>query len=345
MTIFFDAPVDPDALTTFVREVPVGSTLELSQAFPSRQVDDNVVDFAEIVKTNRTARYRSFDGRIHVSSRNSGSDTRVPLIPLSSSLNMGEYERLQLQFAKTGGTRTEALANAIYNDGEQLTREVQNRLEQAWGDTLADGKLTINEGGFQGEADFGVPANQLVTAGTAWTDTTNAKVLTDLLAWSDAQNANGNGRPSRMKMSLRLQRLVQRNKEAIDAAYGATEGRTRVRLPDLQDLLSSEGLPTLDTPYDGQVDVDGVATRVVPDDKVIFLPQDLGDLGYTAWGITATALELVNSNQSNLAFEDAAGVVGVVIKDGPPFRQYTFVDAVAMPILEDARRLMVADVF
>lgn len=344
MAIFFDAPVEPDALTMFVREVPVDSTLELSQAFPPRNVDDNEVDFAEVTKTNRTARYRSPDGRIHVSSRNAGSNSKVPLLPLSSSLNKGEYERLQIQFARTGGTRTEALTNAIYNDGEQLTREVQNRLEQAWGDVLTDGKLTINEGGFQGEADFGVPANQLVTAGTAWTDTTNATVLTDLLTWSDAQNANGNGRPARMKMSLRLQRLMQRNKEVIDAAYGATEGRTRVKLTDLQDLLSSEGLPALDTPYDGQVDVDGVTTPVIANDKVIFLPQNLGDLGYTAWGVTATALELVNSNQSDLAFEDAAGIVGVVIKEGPPFREYTFVDACAMPILTDARRLMVADV-
>ena len=30
---------------------------------------------------------------------------------------------------------------------------MQNRWEQAWGDVLTDGKLTINENGFQGEAD------------------------------------------------------------------------------------------------------------------------------------------------------------------------------------------------
>lgn len=344
MAIFFDAPVEPDALTTFVREVPVGSTLALSQMFPSRNVSGNEVDFAEIIKTNRTARYRSFDGRIHVSARNSGSDSRVKLIPLSSSLSVGEYERLQLEFARTGGTRTEALAQAIYNDGEQLTREVQNRLEQAWGDVLSDGKLTVNEGGYAGEADFGVPANQIVSTGTVWSDKTNATVLTDLLAWSDAQNSNGNGRPARMKTSLKVQRLMQQNKEVIDAVYGSTQGRTRVNQDELNGLLSSEGLPALEPSYDGQVDVDGTTTRVVAEDKVIFLPQNVADLGYTAWGVTATALELVNSNQSDLAFEDAAGIVGVVIKDGPPFRQFTYVDAIAMPILANAKLLMVADV-
>jgi hypothetical protein len=36
--------------------------------------------------------------------------------------------------------------------------------------------------------------------------------------------------------------------------------------------------------------------------------------------------------------------VGVVVKEGPPFRQFTFVDAVAMPVLNNPKLLMVADV-
>jgi len=150
MVIFFDAAVDPDQLTTTVRETPTPSILSLLSAFPVEFEDDNKVDFAEIVRTNRTARYRSFDGRVHVSRRDAGSEKRVNLLPLSSSLAMGELERLQLEFARTGGTRTEALANAIYNDAQNLTREVLNRLEQAWGDVLTDGKLTIDENGFAG---------------------------------------------------------------------------------------------------------------------------------------------------------------------------------------------------
>jgi hypothetical protein len=77
MAIFFDAPVEPDALTSFVREVPIPSGLTLSTLFPRRDLDTNTVDFAEIVRTNRTARYRSWDGRIHVSERDTGSEKRV----------------------------------------------------------------------------------------------------------------------------------------------------------------------------------------------------------------------------------------------------------------------------
>jgi hypothetical protein len=343
MAIFFDAPVEPDALTEFVREVPIPSDLRLLAEAGERTENDNTVDWAEITRTNRTARYRSYDGRIHVSERDTGSDRRVKLIPLSSSLNMGEYERLQLQFARTGGTRQEALANAIYNDGQILAREVQARLEQAIGDVLTDGRLTISENGFAGEADFGVPANQLVAPAVLWTDTTNATVLTNLVAWNDVQIGNG-VRAGAIRTSQRVIRLMQRNAEVIAAVHGTAAGRTRVTLADLNDLLVSEGLPPVAPAYDTQVDVDGVSTRVIPDDRLLFTPADLADLVEVAMGVSATALELLDSSRTDLSFEDAPGIVGVVEKVGPPYRSFTYVDAVGMPVLTDARRLLVADV-
>lgn len=137
---------------------------------------------------------------------------------------------------------------------------------------------------------------------------------------------------------------MQTNVEIINAIAGSAAGRTRVSLTELNDLLSSYGLPTLRPPYDTNVDVDGSTTRVIADDKLLMLPPNVGDLGYTAYGLSATALELVNSTQSDLSFEEAPGIVGVVEKAGPPYRQYTFVDAVGMPILQNSRLLFVADV-
>lgn len=341
MAIFFDAPVSPDDLTTFVREVPTPATLGLSLLFPTRTEPSNTVDFAEIVRTNRTARFRSFDGRIHVSERDTGSEKRVKLLPLSSSLSMGEYERLQLEFARTSGTNQQALAASIYNDGTNLTREVQARIEQAWGDVITDGKLTINENGYQGEADFGVPANHLVTAGTVWT-TLSAPALDNLIAWSDVYVATNGFLPGSMMTSQKIIRLLQQNLQIIAAVAGSATGRTRVTLTELNDLLSSEGLPMLRPAYDTNVDVDGVTTRVVADSKLAFLPPNIEDLGYTAFGVSATALELVNSGESDLSFEEAPGIVGVVEKSGPPYRQFTYVDCVAMPILADAKKLLVA---
>nr|WP_054050716.1 major capsid protein [Alloactinosynnema sp. L-07]CRK59069.1 Phage major capsid protein \ len=344
--IVFDGPVAPDAITTFVREVPTSTAHVLDQLLPNRYFNDNEIDFEELTRTNRVARFRTYDGRLHVSSRDSGKTSKVKLPPLSTSLSKGEYERLQLEFARTGGTNNAALEQAIYNDSENLTGEVLNRMELARGDVLTDFKFTMmGDAGEPGglEADYVAPPGHLVAPGTLWSDTTTATVLSNLVAWHDVYvNDNGSGAGFTWT-STKVSRLMQRNKEIIDAVHGATAGRTRVTIGELNALLESEGLPAVRT-YDAKVDVDGVTTSIIPDDRLMFTPTEPGSLGYTAWGISATALELVNSNRSELSFEEAPGIVGVVIKEGPPFREFTFVDAVGMPVIANPRALMVADV-
>lgn len=345
MAILFDAPVRPGELTWFTREVPLNAENTLLAAAPARTLTSNTINFGEIVKRNRTARYRSFDGRVHVSERDSGSTANVGLIPLSTSTNMGEYERLQLEFARTQGTNTAALANAIYDDATQLTREIQARLEQAWGDVLTDGKLTVNENGLVGfEADFGVPADHIVTAATVWSNPA-ALALTDYILWSDKYRTTNGVAAGVAQTSQKNIRLFLRNAEVIAAVYGAAAGRTTAKLTDVNDYLLGESLPVLGEAYDTQVDIDGTLTRTIPDNRVVFRPVNFADLGYTAWGVTATSLELVNSAKVDLSFEQAAGIVGVVVKsDGVPFRQFTYVDAVAIPVLSDAKRLLIATV-
>lgn len=343
MAIAFDAPVSPTDLTYFMRRVPVPADNVLLPAFPVRQVQRNTIDFGEIVKTNRTARFRSFDGRIHVSERDTGSESRVSLLPLSDSLNKGEYERLQEEFARTSGTNKALLADAIYNDAENLVNNVHNRLEQAWGDVLTDGKLTINENGFQGEADFGIPAGHLVTAGTLWSNPA-ALALSNLISWADTYEATNGIRPESLRMTQATLRNLQVNTEMINAAVGANAGRTRINLDEVNRVLASEGLPEVTVQQIKRVDIEGVTTATMPDDRVIFAPANLGSLGYTAWGVSATALELVRSTKVDFDFSAAPGIVGVVEKVGPPYREFTFADATAMPILEAPKLIFVAKV-
>lgn len=346
MAILFDAPVSPDALTAFIREVPLNEENSLLAEAPAQFKPGNTINFGEIVSRNRTARYRSFDGRVHVSERDSANGGSVGMIPLSTSTNLGEYERLQLEFARTGGTNQAALADAIYDDATQLTKEVQNRLEQAWGDVLGDGILSVDENGLVGfEADFGVPANQKVSAAVAWLGASTSKPLTDLTLWNDVYRSNNGVSAGAIRTAQSNIRKVLRSQEVIDALYGSAAGRTIARLVDLQDYLIGEGLPTFAPAYDTMVDIDDVQTRTLEEDKVLLTPANLGDLGYTAWGTTVTSLELVNSVKTEMKFEQASGIVGVVVKnDGVPFRQFTYVDAVAMPVLSNPKRLLAASV-
>ena len=108
--------VSPDAITSFIRQIPSPAEYQLENILPDRFFRTNKVDWSNLTRRNRTARYRSFDGRIHSSSRDVGGGGTVQLPPLSSSMNVGELETLELAFAATGGTNIGALAEQIYND-------------------------------------------------------------------------------------------------------------------------------------------------------------------------------------------------------------------------------------
>lgn len=350
MPIVFDGPVLPADLTTFVREVPLPNVISLNRYLPDRLLNTNRVDVGQLTKTGRTARFRAYDGPLHRAQRDVAMLQTVHLPPLGDSLSMGELERLQLEFARTGGTNQQVFVDAIYNDGQTLTENVQRRMELARGDVLTDGKFTlVNEGGLTLEADYGVPeGNLVVPAGADWDNFADADPLLDLTTWVRYyRNDAGNGfSPGGMIISFdQLQNLLQN--ESIRKLAGTVLGiPNSVSQDAVAQVLQARGLPPIVEVYDSQVDVDGTPTRVTDAAKVIFVPPDPGtNLGYTAWGVSATALELVNDARGNTSFEDAPGIVGVVVKsDGPPFHQTTFVDAVGMPVLENPRALMVATV-
>jgi hypothetical protein len=345
MAIAYEAPVHPDDLTVFTRNVPLQQNLVLDRVLPDRMVQDNRVDIGTLTKTGRTARFRVFDGPIHVARRDSYSVQNVSLPPLSDSIGIGEYERLQIQFARTQGTNNAALVNAIYDDATLLTGNIRRRMELARGDVLVDGKFTLaGEGGLYMEADYGVPVGNFVTASTLWSSTATADPITDLNTWVQAYLDLNGFLPGGMICSrTTVQRLLSNDK--LKTAHGSILGvANMLNREQVAQTLDNYSLPPIELVYDSSVDVDGVSTRVLPTNKVIFLPPEGQPLGYTAWGISATALELVNSNQSELSFEDAPGIVGVVEKSGPPYRQGTFVDAVGMPVIENPNYLMVATV-
>lgn len=345
MAIVFDGPVTPEALTAFVREVPTPSEQILNRLLPDRYFDRNTIDFSELTRTNRTARFRAFDGRLHVSERDQLATKQVKLPALSTSTSMGELERLQLEFARAGGGTNAAQVNAIYNDATNLTREIQSRMEQARGDVLTDGKFTLaGEGGLYMEADYGVPATHLVAPGIPWSTVASATIIANEAAWVDVYVASNGFRPGGQVMSQTVLNYMLQNAElrTLAATLAGTPGL--ITRAGLDAALAAYSLPPILFIYDTLVDVDGTSTRVIPADRVIFVPPNPSDLGYTAWGVSATSLELVNSNVAELSFEEAPGVVGVVEKIGPPYREFTFVDAVGMPVLAQPRLLMIADV-
>ncbi len=340
--------IEPAVLTGYVREVPSPYNLMLSEFLPDRNIGDIEAAIDQVTRTNRAAQFRAWDTETPIGQRDRFQRSKVKLPPLGQKLPIGEQERLMLERIRTGGDNRNGYVQAIYDDAAQLSREVRNRMELARGDVLVDGKFTLaGENGLTIEADFGLDGSHLVApAGALWSDTTNAVPLRDLKAWVDLYVDETGEKPGVMLTSNTVINNLLLNAEIRSLFY---RGQTLSGAPDLittaqlSQVLSAYGLPDI-REYNTKIDVNGSSTRVIPADKVILLPSEPASLGFTAWGITAEALELAAGQNPSLEFNDLPGLVGVVMKEGDPVRVWTKVGAVGMPLITDPRRLVVADV-
>ena len=244
-----------------------------------------------------------------------------------------------------GGNRA-ILADAIYNDADAMTVSMWNRVEKGLGSTLVTGKFSVNENRTMYEADYAIPAANKITVPIAWTNAATALAADDLRTMRAAYVASAGVAPGRIITTLAVISALQRNAQIVGEALGTTSGRTRITRAELNAWLTSEELPALVTEVEGSMfnDETGLDERVLAQDQLVMTPANLGDALEFTFGLSASALKLVRSNRTDLTFGDRTRITGMVIEDGPPFREFVYVDAVGIPVLTAPQRIVVADV-
>lgn len=345
--MIIDDYVDPIELTGFVREVPTPSNLMLAQFLPDRNIGNVEAAIDQVTRTNRAAQFRSWDAEVPVGQRDSFQRSKIKLPPLGEKLPVAEQETLMLERIRTGGDNRSGYIQAIYDDAAILANNVRRRMELARGDVLVDGKFTLaGENNLTLEADFGVPSGNKVTAATAWSDHANASPLQNFKAWIDAYVDLNGERPGRLVTSntvINNLLLSGEIRDLFNRGTTLTGGPNLLTPVQLGQVLQAYGIPPL-IEYNTKINVDGSNVRVIPDDRVIMLPENAADLGWTAWGVTAESLVLATGDNPGLTFEELPGLVGVSMKSGDPVQTWTKVAAVGMPLIVDPNRLFVADV-
>ncbi|MCO0632716.1 major capsid protein [Micrococcus yunnanensis] len=339
--------VPPPALTAYVREVPSPTGWILNRFLPDVLVPDIEAGIDRTIKRNRAAAFRTYDAESPIGARSPFERSRVTLPPISEKIPLGEHERLQLERIRSGGSgNTAQLVDQVYDDGANLAGAIQARMELARGDVLTDGKFTLaNENGLTLEADFGLPAEHLVAPSVLWSDRENATPVSDLAAWADQYEEATGERPGYVVMSRIAKAHLMASVEARSLAGLTGPGMVATLDNDqLSAILTARDLPEI-VVYSAQIDVNGTATRPIAADRVVMLPTNARDLGYTAWGITAESLEFAASNAGVLGFEQLPGLFASVLKEFDPVRTWTKVSGVGMPLIEQPHRLLVADVY
>jgi hypothetical protein len=343
MALIYDL-ADPQELQGFVRAAfgeEERNSFVLSQFLPNLNIDDIEYRIARGTLRDQDAAFvRSWDTESPIGNRQGVERILGELPPISKKIRLGEEERLRRR-ALERGSNTQ-LVDAIFDDAANMARAVAARIEMFRGEALHAGSLTINENGVNQTVPFGRAAGHTnVAPGILWSSTATATPIQDEQAWVTTYNDENGINPGVAITSTRVVNYLLLNAQyrSMAAQNGITPAF--LSLNGLNQIRSTYDLPPI-VKYDVKVRVNGTATRVIPDDKFIYVPPAGEPLGRTFFGTTAEALELVGANQINV--DQSPGLVSVVEKTFDPVATWTKAAAVALPVLVNPNLSFSADV-
>lgn len=335
--------IDPAELTGYARASLAdyeASRGTLARWLPNRFVADINVRFV----TGSTglipvAQFRAYDAEPEVGTGPTGKRVTLELPAIGLQLPVSEYVQLRQR-----NSSEETIRNAILDSTRTNVRAVADALERLRGTVLQTGKATISGGKFLADDDFGRSAGHSVTAASAWSGT-SVDILGDLWSWYDTYVTDNGEAPGAILTSTRVVRAMAKNDQFKTILTGGAARPATVQ--QVSDTVVGAGLPPIFT-YDRKVSVGGSATKVLSDDRLLYLPAPVEtddwegtQLGATFYGQTLTSSEPEYGIEES---EQPGIVVGVYREPKPPMIADVISDAIAMPVLANADLSFVADV-
>lgn len=304
-------------------------------AFPVREVEDVRYRLTQVQSVDTAGAVRAFGTPSRQIRRPGITELKggLPAVSAIDTVTEGElYRARQLTGADVG----DALEAEVIASAARVAIAVDNRFEILRGAVLSTGALSIDNGEVIQSASFGVPTANLPAAPVAWTDAA-AVPLTNLMAWMDVYVASAGAEPGVILTSRRILGLLLRNAEirGILAANGVTP--SIASQGSLSNVLAAYGLPPITT-YERQID----GARVIPDNRLIFLPADDARLGATVLGITEQAKQLTQARVLSAA--ETPGVTVATLIEDHPVARHVNADSIGLPVLEQPNRLLAATV-
>jgi hypothetical protein len=321
--------ITPVELTGYARAALGDLTINqftLSTWLPNRQIDDLMYRFTRGGEgLTEAATFRSYDTESPIGARPGISRVTGELPPISRKIRLGEYDRLRQRRADN------AIRDAILDDATRMVRAVAARLEMARGEALYTGKITLNENGVIATVDFGRKAGHTVTASPLWSDLTGSHPITDLMSWRDTYVASNGSEPGAILTSRKVVALLLQNAQIKNLAYPSGTQAALVTQSAVNNVMEAFGLPPIAV-YDAQVKVNGSAARVIPDNRVLYLPAagPSTDLGATLLGTTAESLEPDFGLDNEM---DQPGIVAGAYSTKDPVAVWTKAAAIGLPVL------------
>lgn len=315
----------------YIENVPLDRQRPLARFMPAKPIFDT--RFAYNVINGRYARTASITGF------NAGAPLREKrglekafgkVAKVQHAFHLDEEDLIAYAQARTD-EEAQQIIDEIYDQTDELIEGVRDIEEWMRGQAIYNGRLVYSENGVALDIDFGVPsANKLALVGTAlFSDRAASDPLTILRERHDQfKGVNRQRAAAEMHMSSAVFNDLISNAAIRENVFGNTTDRRIVTKDALDSLFVAVGLPPI-VINDDVVEMESGIVRVLPERRIVFLAEDLGDL---MQGIT-----IENNTRPGM-------YVLTEIKETNPPSQSVFVGETVFPALKKIEGVSFLDV-
>lgn len=333
---------------------PAPGSQAVPNLFPVQPTEDIMYELENSDMTGQAevARYRSWDVKPDIGKRPGISIIGGAIPPLAWSYRLNEKDLVRFTRVREGiaSTQDASVVEIMQNDGVRAGAAVQNRLTLLHAELLTTGTTTLTElgdpvSGNAVVATFPVPGANVVTAGTLWSDATNADPAANLIAWEQVYaDANNGMLPDAWLISPTVASNLLASAKLLNNLVLTVGTSNLTAIPNLDmvnQILMVKGVqaPLRIVNIRRPALAGGALTSVLATRKVLGVKAGMGRTLFTR-----TVTEGLLPQNGRLERTLPPGIIVYGTSEIRPPEVFTTAEAISIPVLSNPRALFIATV-
>ncbi|HLR69429.1 MAG TPA: major capsid protein [Virgibacillus sp.] len=267
-----------DQLQGYVENVPAQRAYLLSSFMPTSQSYD--INFAYNVINGKYANSASITGwnaSAPLRDKKEIEKAFAEVAKVQHGVRLDEKELLAFNRPRSDQERAQVV-EYVYSTTDDLSQGVDDIEEYMRAQAIYTGGLKYEdeENDIYIDVEFGVPEENKIDVSTDWSDADSTPLEDIQAAVKQYQKNNQRRKPAVMHMTSTTESLLLQNEQIRIQAYGNNNGGRLLTENDVQNVLTTLGLP----PYqvnDDVIVVNDEEVQLLEDGKVVLLGADLGE--------------------------------------------------------------------
>lgn len=234
----------------------------------------------------------------------------------------------------------DSVTNRVFDDETALLRGASAIREAMRMQALTTGVVSLASNGQAYEFDYGIPSTHKVNAATAWSNTSTADPIEDMIKGKELILDETGVEVTRAVCDRETWRNLRNNDKIVKAIYVLSNGQATVSDTRLhQFILDETGLDVV-VNNKRYVDYAGATQKYIPANTFVMFPD--GNLGRTWFGTTPAESDLMGGQVANVSIVDT-GVAITTVQKADPVQVETIVSQICLPSFEAADQVYIID--